>query len=161
MSSFEQRPLFANESFAAAQRDSQAPLGAPLPLAGERITEITLASNAHLSKAILAGMLMELSSNADLRWLCWVAERPLKPLLSKVNSASPLRVLQVVSNKRQNTADDHSSELCRIAARALERGKSHTVAVMLERPLSIEERERLECAALAGNAECLLIQLQG
>lgn len=135
MGHFEQRQLFEQPLASAA---------------GGRITSISLSSQAHLSRTLLAGMLLELSGNSDQRWLCWVADRPLKPLLT-ANSSNQQRILQVVSNSGQ--------ELCPIAVRALERGKSHTVAVLLDRPLQDREHEALERAALAGNAECLVIYL--
>lgn len=116
------------------------------------VTEITMRSDAHLSRPMLAAMMIELSSNADQRWLCWVADRPLKPLLSAESHQHDRKILQVVSNTKR--------DLSEIAIRALERGKSHTVAVLLERPLRDDEREALELAALAGSAECLVIFMQ-
>jgi cell division inhibitor SulA len=50
--------------------------------------------------------------------------------------------------------------LSEIAIRALERGKSHTVAILLERPLRDDERRALATAAKAGAAECLVILMQ-
>ena len=116
-----------------------------------RITDIMLSSQAHLSRTLLAAMLMQLSGQTEERWLCWVADRPLKPLLDACGKDRGQRILQVVSN---------GGSLCNIAARALERGKSHTVAVLTNAPLSTEQRCALERAALAGDAECLVIQLQ-
>jgi len=116
------------------------------------VTEITMRSDAHLSRPMLAAMMIELSSNADQRWLCWVADRPLKPLLNAESHLHDRKILQVVSNTKR--------DLSEIAIRALERGKSHTVAVLLERPLRDDEREALELAALAGSAECLVIFMQ-
>ena len=116
------------------------------------VTEITMRSDAHLSRPMLAAMMIELSSNADQRWLCWVADRPLKPLLNAESHQHDRKILQVVSNTKR--------DLSEIAIRALERGKSHTVAVLLGRPLRDDEREALELAALAGSAECLVIFMQ-
>jgi cell division inhibitor SulA len=117
-----------------------------------QITEISMHSDAHLSKPLLAAMLTQLSSNSDQRWLCWVADRPLKPLLSVSNPQHGRKILQVVSNTER--------DLTEIAIRALERGKSHTVAMMLERPLRDDERQALANAAKAGAAECLVILMQ-
>ncbi len=120
-----------------------------------RLTEITLNSNPLLVKSILAGMLMELSENADQRWLCWVSDQPLKPLLHcNTSRRTPNRILQVVNNKHRR--DNHT--LTQIAIRALERGKSHTVAILVDGTVSKEEKAQLESAAHTGNAECLLIQ---
>ncbi|CAA0108337.1 hypothetical protein [Zhongshania aliphaticivorans] len=125
----------------------------PAPsLSGGKVTEITMRSDAHLSRPMLAAMMIELSSNSDQRWLCWVADRPLKPLLNAEAHQHDRKILQVVSNTKR--------DLSEIAIRALERGKSHTVAVLLERPLRDDEREALELAALAGSAECLVIFMQ-
>ncbi|WP_372860537.1 hypothetical protein [Spongiibacter sp.] len=121
------------------------------PTASGCITEICLSSQAHLSRTLLAAMLMQLSNHSDQRWLCWVADRPLKPLLDANSQYRGQRILQVVAN---------GGSLCRIAARALERGKSHTVAILLNQALSPAEQQLLEDAAQAGNAECLLIRLQ-
>ena len=88
---------------------------------GSQVTEITMRSDAHLSRPMLAAMMIELSSN-------------------------------VVSNSKR--------DLSEIGIRALERGKSHTVAIMLDRPLRDDERQALEAAALAGSAECLVIFMQ-
>ncbi|MBW2941972.1 hypothetical protein [Zhongshania aquimaris] len=119
---------------------------------GGQVTEITMRSDAHLSRPMLAAMMIELSSNADQRWLCWVADRPLKPLLNADSHLQGQKILQVVSNSKR--------DLSEIGVRALERGKSHTVAIMLERPLRDDERQALEAAALAGSAECLVIFMQ-
>ncbi|WP_269618369.1 hypothetical protein [Zhongshania sp. BJYM1] len=116
------------------------------------VTEISMRSDAHLSRPMLAAMMVELSGNDDQRWLCWVADRPLKPLLNSGTSQNGQKILQVVSNSTR--------DLSEIAIRALERGKSHTVAILLERPLREDERIALENAALAGNAECLVIFMQ-
>tara|TARA_R110002096_G_scaffold183021_1_gene360850 strand:+ start:334 stop:672 length:339 start_codon:yes stop_codon:yes gene_type:complete len=109
-------------------------------------------SDAHLSKPLLAAMLIQLSANSDQRWLCWVADRPLKPLLSASSHQHGQKILQVVSNSQR--------DLSEIAIRALERGKSHTVAILLERPLRDDERRALATAAKAGAAECLVILMQ-
>ena len=37
-----------------------------------RITDIMLSSQAHLSRTLLAAMLMQLSGQTEERWLCWV-----------------------------------------------------------------------------------------
>ncbi|MFT5887205.1 MAG: cell division inhibitor SulA [Zhongshania sp.] len=121
-------------------------------VAAGQITEISMHSEAHLSRPLLAAMLLELSASSDQRWLCWVADRPLKPLLNSDSYSRGGKILQVVSN----TARD----LSEIAVRALERGKSHTVAVLLDRPLRADERNALETAAKAGAAECLIIVMQ-
>ena len=115
------------------------------------VTEIVLSSQAHLSRTLLAAMLMQLSGQTEERWLCWVAGRPLKPLLDACSKDRGQRILQVVAN---------GGSLCNIAARALERGKSHTVAVLINTPLSNEQRNALQHAAKTGNAECLVIHLQ-
>ena len=121
-------------------------------VAAGQITEITMHSEAHLSKPLLAAMLTQLSANSDQRWLCWVADRPLKPLLSASSRQHGQKILQVVSNTER--------DLCDIAVRALERGKSHTVAILLERDLRDDERQALAIAAKAGAAECLVILMQ-
>lgn len=123
----------------------------PMPpaLAVSHLNEIRLSGNAQLGRALLAGMLMELSGSSDQRWLCWVAEQPLKPLLDAGASLRGQRILQVVAADR--------SALCQITVRALERGKSHTVAVLLEGELDSVERGQLEAAASAGGAQCLII----
>ncbi|MFT6578380.1 MAG: cell division inhibitor SulA [Zhongshania sp.] len=125
----------------------------PAPaLNGGKVTEITMRSDAHLSRPMLAAMMIELSGNSDQRWLCWVADRPLKPLLNADVHQHDRKILQVVSNSDR--------DLCEIAVRALERGKSHTVAILLERPLRDDERDALEVAAHAGEAECLVVFMQ-
>ena len=125
----------------------------PAPaLSGGKVTEITMRSDAHLSRPMLAAMMIELSGNSDQRWLCWVADRPLKPLLNADVHQHDRKILQVVSNSDR--------DLCEIAVRALERGKSHTVAILLERPLRDDERDALEVAAHAGEAECLVVFMQ-
>lgn len=125
----------------------------PAPATGSGlVTEISMRSDAHLSRPMLAAMMMELSENDDQRWLCWVADRPLKPLLNSGTNQNGQKILQVVSNSTR--------DLSEIAIRALERGKSHTVAILLERPLREDERIALETAALAGSAECLVIFMQ-
>ncbi|CAA0088300.1 Cell division inhibitor SulA [Zhongshania aliphaticivorans] len=116
-----------------------------------QVTEITMRSDAHLSRPMLAAMMIELSGNSDQRWLCWVADRPLKPLLNADVHQHNRKILQVVSNSNR--------DLCEIAIRALERGKSHTVAILIEKPLRDDEREALKAAALAGSAECLVIYM--
>ncbi|MFT6157059.1 hypothetical protein [Zhongshania sp.] len=121
-------------------------------LSGGQVTEITMRSDAHLSRPMLAAMMIELSGNSDQRWLCWVADRPLRPLLNANIHQHCQKILQVVSNSTR--------DLSEIAIRALERGKSHTVAILLERPLRDDEREALEAAALEGSAECLVIFMQ-
>jgi cell division inhibitor SulA len=121
-------------------------------LSGGQVTEITMRSDAHLSRPMLAAMMIELSGNSDQRWLCWVADRPLRPLLNANIHQHGQKILQVVSNSTR--------DLSEIAIRALERGKSHTVAILLERPLRDDEREALEAAALEGSAECLVIFMQ-
>ncbi|MDF1691102.1 MAG: hypothetical protein P1U47_01915 [Zhongshania sp.] len=137
MTCIEQLPLhYASESAVAAGQ----------------ITEITMHSESHLSRPLLAAMLVQLSANSDQRWLCWVADRPLKPLLSASSHQHDQKILQVVSNTER--------DLTEIAVRALERGKSHTVAILLDRPLRPDERQSLEVAALAGAAECLVISMQ-
>lgn len=137
MSCLEQMPLHYN----------------PLPIAGGgQVTEIAMRSDAHLSRPMLAAMMIELSGNSDERWLCWVADRPLRPLLNADIHQHGQKILQVVSNSAR--------DLSEIAIRALERGKSHTVAILLERPLRDDERQALEAAALAGSAECLVIFMQ-
>jgi cell division inhibitor SulA len=134
MSCLEQMPLHYNP--------------API-LGGGQVTEIAMRSDAHLSRPMLAAMMIELSGNSDQRWLCWVADRPLRPLLNADKHQHGQKILQVVSNSAR--------DLSEIAIRALERGKSHTVAILLERPLRDDEREALEAAAVAGSAECLVI----
>ncbi len=139
MALFEQSPLFGDsDNNLSPTADSS------------YITEIALSSHAHLSRTLLAAMLMQLSNHSDQRWLCWVADRPLKPLLDANSQQRGQRILQVVAN---------GGSLCKIAARALERGKSHTVAILLNRPISSAEQQLLESAAQAGGAECLIIRL--
>ena len=116
-----------------------------------QLNEIRLSGNRHVARSLLAGMLLELSAAPEQRWLCWVAEMPLRPLLDAGTSLRGQRILQVVSGE---------SSLCQIAARALERGKSHTVALLMERELSLAERHSLEAAARQGGAECLVIYMQ-
>ena len=132
---FEQRPLFDEQSHTADQH----------------IPEIRLSSQAQLSRTLLSAMLGQLCGNADPRWLCWVADRPVKPLLDTNTPERGQRILKVVAN---------DGSLCNIAARALERGKSHTVAVLLKQALTPAERQLLTQAAQAGQAECLVIRLQ-
>ncbi len=132
---FEQRPLFDQQH----------------PADNAHITEITLSSQAQLSRTLLSAMLGQLCGSTDPRWLCWVADRPVKPLLDANSPERGQRILQVVVNE---------GSLCNIAARALERGKSHTVAVLLKGPLGAAERQLLTHAAKAGQAECLVIHLQ-
>lgn len=141
MAAFEQTSLFVDSNTVAQ----------PVLKQDTRITEIALSSQAHLSRTLLAAMLMQLSGQTEERWLCWVADRPLKPLLEACSKDSGQRILQVVAN---------GGDLCKVAARALERGKSHTVALLSAAPLSAEQRQLLQSAAQAGNAECLLIRLQ-
>ena len=59
---FEQRPLFDQQH----------------PADNAHITEITLSSQAQLSRTLLSAMLGQLCGNTDPRWLCWVADRPVK-----------------------------------------------------------------------------------
>ncbi|AKH69733.1 hypothetical protein IMCC21906_02063 [Spongiibacter sp. IMCC21906] len=115
------------------------------------LNEIRLSGNGHLARSLLAGMLLELSGRSNDRWLCWVAQRPLKPLLDAGASLRGQRILQVTAN---------TDTLCKITCRALESGRSHTVAVLIENELSDEQRQKLSAAAKAGSAECLIIRMQ-
>ena len=116
-----------------------------------RLTEISLRSDSALSRQLLAGMLLELSNNSDQRWLCWVAPRPLKPLLGEMDSEKQGRILQVVTRSER--------EIVRTAGRALASGRSHTVALLVSETLSEDGKDDLAAAAQAGEAECLLIYL--
>lgn len=115
------------------------------------LNEICLSGNGHLARSLLAGMLLELSGRSDDRWLCWVAQRPLKPLLDAGASLRGQRILQVAASP---------DTLCKITCRALESGRSHTVAVLIESELSDDQRQQLSTAAQAGSAECLIIKMQ-
>ena len=153
MSCIEQQSLFAVPSSPLAELPQTAIDSAALAPVEQfsRITEVSLSSAAHLSRSVLVGLIAELSCNSDQRWLCWVADRPLKPLMATSAQADP-RILQVVN--RPGEAQH------RIAVRALESGRCHTVAVLMDRTISEGDKELLERAAQAGNAECLLIYLQ-
>lgn len=153
MSAYQQAPLFHNNANRQVTSHIEPVSAAESEIHG--VTELRLNSNQQLAKSILSGMLLELSENADQRWLCWVADRPLKPLLQTNNRATtPNRILQVVSNKPHC-----SGELARIAIRALERGKSHTVAILVNGEVCAADKRALARAARRGDAECLLIQL--
>lgn len=114
------------------------------------LNEIKLTGNSHMAKALLAGMLLELSGSSDQRWVCWVGPRPLKPLLDAGSSLRGQRILQVVAQ---------NDNLCQIAARALETGRSHTVALLVSEALSDAQQKLLSDAARAGSAECLIIRM--
>lgn len=150
MSCIEQQSLFSVPTSAVAELSQAGSVTAPV-VKYSRITEISLSSAAHLSRSVLVGLIAELSCNSDPRWLCWVADRPLKPLMTPTAHADS-RILQVVN--RPGDAQ------CGIAIRALESGRSHTVAVLMDDVASDRDKKALERAAHAGNAECLLIYLQ-
>lgn len=127
-------------------------ISAALPQAANAhgLNEIRLSGNGHLARALLAGMLLELSGSSDQRWVCWVAPRPLKPLLDAGSTLRGQRILQVVA---------HNDSVCQIACRALETGRSHTVAVLVNDALDGRQRKMLADAAAVGSAECLIIRM--
>lgn len=114
-----------------------------------RISEISMPGNTSVSRTLIAGMLLELSASSDQRWVCWVGERPLKPLLDAGAQLRGKQILQVVSNKSDNLID--------ITSRALSSGKSHTVALLSQQVLTENQRKAIDMAAQKGNSECLII----
>ncbi|GAB3374109.1 hypothetical protein NCG89_01830 [Spongiibacter taiwanensis] len=160
MSNIEQLSLYqdhANTNSSAAlsaprpeRRESSKPDEANMLDQASGLNEIKLTGNSHMAKALLAGVLLELSGSSDQRWVCWVGPRPLKPLLDAGSSLRGQRILQVVAQ---------NDNLCQIAARALETGRSHTVALLVSETLSSAQQKLLSDAARAGSAECLIIRM--
>lgn len=116
-----------------------------------RIAEITIPGGAHASRYLLAGMLRELNAVEDSRWVCWVGSSPVKPLIGAAPRQSGEHVLQVVCG---------TPRVEQVAERALRSGKSHTVVVLIDQPLDMSARERLEAAAEDGDADCLLVEVR-
>ncbi|MDX1269833.1 MAG: hypothetical protein R3311_20870, partial [Oceanisphaera sp.] len=101
------------------------------------------------ARHLLAGMLRELNDYEDSRWVCWISNSPVKPLLDAARKQSGEHILQVVSRH---------SDLCTLAQRALNSGKSHTVVLRVEGELTAGQRQALEYAAANGDADCLLVK---
>lgn len=115
-----------------------------------RISELQIPTGNQLCRQLLlTGILRELNSNDDRRWACWVANTPVKTLLSDSLRKSGHHLLQVLARD--------SDELVPLAIRALSSGRSHTVVLMLDRALSQAQHAQLEQAAQKGEADCLLI----
>ena len=122
----------------------------PFTSAFSRISELQIPSGNQLCRQLLlTGILRELNSNDDRRWACWVANTPVKALLSDSLRKSGHHLLQVLARD--------SDELVPLAIRALSSGRSHTVVLMLDRALDPGQHALLEQAAQKGEADCLLI----
>jgi cell division inhibitor SulA len=140
-----------------------APLAAPLdlsaantehsnPILEQRVSQICLPNNTSACRYLLPGMLKELNASSDDRWLCWVAQQPVKALMraGQAKTQEQNRVLQIVSREPH-------PELLRIAKRALATGKSHTVILVLDYQPSLDDIQQLELSAQAGLSECLVV----
>ncbi|WP_372780898.1 hypothetical protein [Litorivivens sp.] len=123
-----------------------------LNLNRSRIAELHLpASNPLSSQPLLTGILRELNDTDDNRWVCWIADTPVKSFLSADARRRGHHLLQVLARDASGTLP--------LALRALQGGRSHTVVMLAHTPLSRADYAQLEWAARKGQAECLLIYL--
>ncbi len=123
-----------------------------LPVSCSRISELHIPAANQLSRQLLlSGILRELNDTDDSRWACWIANTPVKSLLSQSACKTGHHLLQVLARE--------SSEIAPLAVRALQSGRSHTVVVLLNRLLSDAEYQQLEFAARKGQADCLIVRI--
>mgnify|MGYP000167942658 CR=1 FL=1 len=127
-------------------------LHAPENTEEQRVSQLSLPSNTSACRYLLPGMLKELNNSSDDRWLCWVAQQPVKALMraGQGKTQEQNRVLQIVSREPH-------PELLRLASRALSTGKSHTVILVLDYQPSSQDIAELEAAAQNGGSECLVV----
>lgn len=119
-----------------------------------RIAELHVpANNQFSSQLLLTGILRELNDTDDNRWVCWIADTPVKSFLSDDARRRGHHLLQVLARDADGTLP--------LALRALQGGRSHTVVMLVNSPLSQADYAQLEWAARKGQAECLLIHLDG
>lgn len=119
-----------------------------------RISELHIPAGNQLSRQLLlSGILRELNDNDDSRWACWIANTPVKSLLSESARKTGHHLLQVLAKE--------AHEIAPLAARALQSGRSHTVVMLLNRAPSESEYQQLEFAATKGQADCLIIRIDG
>ncbi|MFT5033013.1 MAG: cell division inhibitor SulA, partial [Bacteroidia bacterium] len=117
-----------------------------------RIAELHIpAANQMSRQLLLSGILRELNNNDDSRWACWIANTPVKSLLSESARKTGHHLLQVLARE--------THEIAPLAIRALQSGRSHTVVVLLNRLLNDSEYQQLELAARKGEADCLIIRI--
>lgn len=124
---------------------------------GGHITDLVLPSHPGTpgrSARTLSAILKGLSDSDTGRWICWVSQRTLQPGLLHLDTSerNSSRILQVLPKQSQ--------DLIELAKRALLSGRSDTVALCIEEPISAEQRQSLEQAATQGGSECLLIQIR-
>lgn len=124
---------------------------------GGHITDLVLPNHPGTpgrAARTLSAMLKGLSDSDTGRWICWVSQRALQPGLLHLDTSdrNSSRILQVLPKQSQN--------LIELAKRALLSGRSDTVALCVEEPISAEQRQALEQAAAQGGSECLLIQVR-
>lgn len=124
---------------------------------GGHITDLVLPAHPGTpgrAARTLSAMLKGLSDSDTGRWICWVSQRALQPGLLQLDAAdrNASRILQVLPKQSQNCLE--------LARRALLSGRSDTVALCIEEPISAEQRQSLELAAAQGASECLLIQIR-
>ena len=119
-----------------------------------RISELHIPAASQLSRQLLlGGILRELNDNDDSRWACWIANTPVKSLLSESARKTGHHLLQVLARE--------THEIAPLAIRALQSGRSHTVVLLLNRLLTDGEYHQLEVAARKGQADCLIIRIDG
>lgn len=117
-----------------------------------RISELHIpAANQMSRQLLLSGILRELNDSDDSRWACWIANTPVKGLLSESARKTGHHLLQVLARETR--------EIAPLAIRALQSGRSHTVVVLLNRILDDDEYQQLEMAARRGQADCLIIRI--
>lgn len=117
-----------------------------------RISELHIpAANQVSRQLLLSGILRELNDSDDSRWACWIANTPVKSLLSESARKTGHHLLQVLAREPR--------EITPLAIRALQSGRSHTVVVLLNRILNDNEYQQLEWAARKGQADCLIIRI--
>ncbi len=124
---------------------------------GGHITDLVLPAHPGTpgrAARTLSAMLKGLSDSDTGRWICWVSQHALQPGLLHLDTSerNSSRILQVLPKQSQN--------LIELAKRALLSGRSDTVALCIEEPISAEQRRDLEQAAAQGGSECLLIQVR-
>lgn len=116
-----------------------------------RIAEVSIPEGAHAARYLLAGMLRELNAVEDSRWVCWVGDSPVKPLIGAAPRQSGEHILQVVCRP---------TDVVSVAERALRGGRSHTVVILINKRVCGGDRKRLEAAAAEGDADCLLVDVR-
>ena len=119
-----------------------------------RIAELHIpASNPLSRQLLLSGIPRELNDTDDNRWVCWIGDMSVKSFLSDSVRKSGHHLLQVLARKAEDTMG--------LALRTLQGGRSHTVVMMARKPLSESAYAQLEWEARKGQAECVIIYLEG